>query len=224
MQELKKWEFPQRIGSYNDYKSPALEFSKQICNNIFGLDDAFANEANTLKKNLLKIISEMEFAPHVVNGNEPSLILVLPDVICDECQHSNDVDICRDPHLNLEDPSQNIKGNWDCTQCNNPLNKGQIERRLVELLHRRIVSYQLQDLKCIKCKMVKNSLVSKYCDCTGMYVQTIGNQMPEKLKNPNLLNNMTDIRLFLQLMRNFGVFHSMSMLKDTAQKLLILHS
>lgn len=53
--------------------------------------------------------------------------------------------------------------------------------------------------------MVKNSLVSRYCDCTGMYSQTIGNKVPEKLKNPNLLNNMTDVRLFLQLMRNFAV-------------------
>jgi hypothetical protein len=28
LQELKKWEFPQRIGSYNNYTQPALEFSK----------------------------------------------------------------------------------------------------------------------------------------------------------------------------------------------------
>jgi len=72
--------------------------------------------------------------------------------------------------------------------------------------------------------MVKNALVSRYCDCTGLYTQTQGNQAPEKLRNPNLLNNMTDIRLFLQLMRNFAIFHSMHVLKDTASKLLILHS
>lgn len=85
LQELKKWEFPQRIGSYNDYVQPALEFSKQICNNIFALDEAFSQEANVLKKNLLKIVREKEFAPEVVQGNEPSLILVVPDIICDVC-------------------------------------------------------------------------------------------------------------------------------------------
>ena len=41
LQELKQWEFPERIGSYNTYTHPALEFSKQLCANIFGLDEAF---------------------------------------------------------------------------------------------------------------------------------------------------------------------------------------
>jgi hypothetical protein len=64
--------------------------------------------------------------------------------------------------------------------------------------------------------MVKNGMAGKYCECTGTYTQTIGNQDPEKLKNPNLLNSSTDIRLFLQLMRNFGIYHNMPILKDTS--------
>ena len=92
----------------------------------------------------------------------------------------------------------------------------------MDLLSRRIVSYQLQDLKCVKCKMVKNSLVSRYCECTGMFTQTQGNELPEKLKNPNMLNQMTDIRLFIQLMRNFATHHELPTLKETAQQLLIL--
>jgi hypothetical protein len=72
--------------------------------------------------------------------------------------------------------------------------------------------------------MVKNTLVSRYCECTGLYDQTLGNQKPEKLRNQNLLNNMTDISLFIQLMRNFAIFHDMHILKDTASKLLVLHS
>ena len=84
LKELKKWEFPQRIGSYNNYTLPALEFTKQITN-IFGLDDAFSQETTNLKRNLLKIVREKEFSPTVVEGNEPSLVLVIPDVICDVC-------------------------------------------------------------------------------------------------------------------------------------------
>ena len=84
-QELRKWEFPSRIGSYNSYTSPALEFAKQVCANVFGLDEAFSSEATILKKNLLKLINEKEFAPHVVTGVEPSLVLVLPDIICEVC-------------------------------------------------------------------------------------------------------------------------------------------
>ena len=47
-------------------------------------------------------------------------------------------------------------------------------------------------------------------------MQTMGNEMPEKLKNPNLLNQMTDIKLFVQLLRNFGTYHEMPILRDTA--------
>merc|ERR1712172_337118 len=53
--------------------------------------------------------------------------------------------------------------------------------------------------KCVNCKMVANSLMSSRCQCTGKFEQTIGNMSPEKLTNPNLLNQMTDIRLFVRL-------------------------
>lgn len=111
---------------------------------------------------------------------EPSLQLVVPDVICDVCQDNQDLDLCRDPMLNAESEqvvqgnTVKVKGDWSCRHCKSELNKGLIERKLVDLLNRRIVGYQLQDLKCKKCKMVKNSTVSRYCDCTGLFVQTIG--------------------------------------------------
>ena len=136
---MKKWEFPSKIGSYNEYSQPALEFAKQICVNIFGLDEAFSTEATILKKNLLKLVHEKEFSPQVVQGIEPSLVLVVPDVICEGCQSSTDLDICRDPYLNYEE--ENMKGDWKCRSCETPLNKGLIERRLVELVNRRVAGY-----------------------------------------------------------------------------------
>ena len=62
IKELRKWDFPSRIGSYNNYNIPALEFVKLICNHIFGLDEAFSHEANSLQKNLLKIVHVKEFS------------------------------------------------------------------------------------------------------------------------------------------------------------------
>ena len=56
LNELKKWEFPKRIGTYNDFTQAALEFTKQICVNVFSLDQAFTHEALALKKNLLRLI------------------------------------------------------------------------------------------------------------------------------------------------------------------------
>ena len=181
LREIKRWEFPSKIGSHHNYVSPALEFSKFICTHIFGLDEAFHLEAHNVKMNLLRMIHCKEFSPEAQEGVEPSLILVVPDVICDYCQKCEDLDICRDPSLN-EDLEES-GGSWTCGCCEHELNKFTIERRLLDLANRRLVSYQLQDLKCKQCKMVRNSCVAKYCECTGAYLQTIGHIEPEKLKN-----------------------------------------
>ena len=102
LRELKRWEFPQKIGSYQQYVIPALEFSKFITQHVFGLDEAFYQEAHQMKVNLLRMIHCKEFSEEAQGGVEPSLILVIPDVICDSCQRCTDLDICRDPSLNLE--------------------------------------------------------------------------------------------------------------------------
>lgn len=68
--------------------------------------------------------------------------------------------------------------------------------------------------------MVKNSVVAKHCECTGEFVQTIGHMKPETLKNQNLLNQMTDIGLFMQLIRNFANYHSFTILKDTTEQII----
>lgn len=178
-----------------------------------------------MKVNLLRMIHCKEFSEEAQGGVEPSLILVIPDVICDSCQKCTDLDICRDPVLNLESENQNQDeeaARWQCKACGAGLNKLNIERRLLDLTNRRLISYQMQDLKCKQCSMVKNSVVSRYCECTGAYLQTIGNQQPEKLKNQNLLNQMTDIKLFMQLMRNFANYHSFTILRDTTEQIIQL--
>lgn len=50
----------------------------------------------------------------------------------------------------------------------------------------------------------------------------MGFELPEKLKNQNLLNQMTDIRLVVKLMRNFGQRHDMQMLRSAADNLIQL--
>ena len=63
--ELKKWEFPDKIGSYNKYSVPALEFSKMLCSHVFGLDAAFRYEAQILFRNCLTILHYKEFSQEV---------------------------------------------------------------------------------------------------------------------------------------------------------------
>jgi len=202
-----------------------------IYNHVFSLDPAFELNASRLKKNLLRLIHQQEFSPEVMEGKDPGLILVIPDVICEKCQQCQDVDICRDDSLNslpLEFEAkaqlygQAARPAWRCKVCDFDLSLARIEKRLIDLLNRRVVTYQMQDLKCVNCKMVANSLMGSRCQCTGKFEQTIGNMSPEKLTNPNLLNQMTDIRLFVRLLRNFGNLHQMRMLQDSAEKMLLL--
>lgn len=94
-----RWKFPERIGSYHSYTSPALEFSKFISTHVFGLDDAFYAEAQKIRSNLMRMVKCKEFSSEAQSGLEPSLVLVVPDVICDHCCKCFDLDICRDPSI-----------------------------------------------------------------------------------------------------------------------------
>lgn len=83
---------------------PALEYSKMLCNHVFGLDPAFRHQAQVLFRNCLTILRFKEFSQEVVSGKEPSLTLVVPDVICGSCQSVVDMDICRTEYI-YEDTS-----------------------------------------------------------------------------------------------------------------------
>ena len=184
--ELQRWDFPKHVSSYQAYYNPALEYTKMVCEHIFGLDAAFQTQATNLKRNLLRLIQVKEFSDEAARHKEPSLILVLPDVICDSCLRCQNVDICRDNDLSEPDQVDHA-GNplpfaWFCT-CGRELSLEPIERRLLELLNRRMVTYQMQDLQCNACNMINNRLMNERCDCTSTFRQTVGNIPPEKLRN-----------------------------------------
>jgi DNA polymerase epsilon subunit 1 len=225
LRERRRWEFPARIGSHCDFVSPALEFCKLMCTHILGADEAFQYEASQVKANLLRMIHCKEFSKEATQGLEPSLVLVIPDVVCENCLHVADVDICRDPALNgtrasrPHDAAATAEA-WLCEQCDGELSKLEIEQRLMDLVNKRLVSYQMQDLACKKCKMVKNNLCAQYCDCTGEYEQTQGQKEPGQLPTPNLLNEMSDIRLFMALMRNFAQAHGFAVLRDVTAQIM----
>jgi len=52
-----------------------------------------------------------------------------------------------------------IRANIRCdnTDCQQQYNMSMIEQQLVQMMTRRSMSYTLQDLKCVKCKMVSRS-------------------------------------------------------------------
>ena len=77
----------------------------------------------TLFRNCLTILRFKEFSQEVVSGKEPSLTLVVPDVICGSCQSVVDLDICRTEYLYEDASLETPSAIWRCLSCEDALNK-----------------------------------------------------------------------------------------------------
>ncbi len=60
---------------------------------------------------------------------------------------------------------------WTCKFCRHPHAKRMIEAKLVESLQKKSLNFQIQDLVCEKCKLVKADNMSDICaNCSGKFV------------------------------------------------------
>jgi len=147
--------FPNISGSHLELSDPALEFVKQICH-VCSLEPCLEEQLHRTRKNALKMLKVDEFAPEG-RWADPSLSFVLPEVVCEFCGHCRDLDLCRDEH-------------WACDECANPYAPEAVESRLVQLAKRRSVAFQLQDVQCAKCNVVKRCNLAPVCQkCAGPF-------------------------------------------------------
>lgn len=58
---------------------------------------------------------------------------------------------------------------WLCSQCYVCYDKHDIEMRIIEVIQRKVMSYTLQDLICVKCKQIKRENMINYCSCAGNF-------------------------------------------------------
>jgi hypothetical protein len=72
---------------------------------------------------MLQLLKIKEFSQEVVSGKEPSLTLVVPDVICSGCQSIIDLDICRTTDLYEDVNTETPKAVWPCKFCDSSINK-----------------------------------------------------------------------------------------------------
>lgn len=86
--------FPNRPGSHIRMTNPALEFIKAVCH-VLGLDSTVESQVQVLKKNLLRLIQVREFSEEV-QFRDPCLTLLLPDIMCSNCNYCRDLDLARD--------------------------------------------------------------------------------------------------------------------------------
>ena len=80
-----------------------------------------------------------------------------------------------------------------------------IEAALVQIVQRRSMAYQVQDLYCSKCRSVKCNKLADYCKCSGRYVNS---EAPERFRSS------------MQVFSNIAEFHRFGWLADTVSFVL----
>lgn len=65
------------------------------------MDKEVETEVYTLKSNLLRLIGVGSHSDNV-EWKEPCISLILSEVICKACNHTRDIDLCKDQHYTIK--------------------------------------------------------------------------------------------------------------------------
>ncbi|GAA6009169.1 hypothetical protein JCM11491_005778 [Sporobolomyces phaffii] len=192
------FQFPVLPGSHLKLKNPVLEFIKTTCA-VLALSKDVGEEVVVLKRNLLDLIGVREFAREAIFHN-PCLAFKVPMVVCKLCNSIRDLDLCRNVSFLIKDHP------WLCLNehCTAEYDRASIEALVIESLHRRFVSYQLQDLRCSRCKTMKAENLRSTCDCSGEYV---------------MAETKSELARRLQVTANVAEFHKLSTLAVVVESL-----
>ena len=177
--------YPQLPGSHLNLKNthPVLQLVKSLMH-VFSLDKTIGTEARLLRKELLALFEIKEFSPQARFEN-PSSSLRFVQLVCEHCTMTRDLDLCRDedvlPPPNLVDrdaapvTKTTVKA-WECTTCGHEYNRLAIEERLIGRVHKTLVQWQTQDLKCGKCRKIRVNDFMEHCTCSGEWVVTVSRE------------------------------------------------
>jgi DNA polymerase epsilon subunit 1 len=176
--------------------NPALEFTKNVIA-VLELDSDIETEVHVLKRSLLAQVGVAEYskAAHWVN---PCPTFILPDVFCSECHESRDVNLC---YIPPRQPDEAIEKHWACDDCGTPYNVHVIEGCLLHRLHKKMVRYVLQDVRCTKTNRVASRALAALSDCS------------EGLK---LDISREEAQGELRLLHSLAEFHELEILQETA--------
>ncbi|KAJ3423383.1 DNA polymerase epsilon catalytic subunit a [Anaeramoeba flamelloides] len=140
-----------------------INFIIYVCQ-VFSFNKKIKPIIENIKKNLLKLVKISSFSQKVQYQN-PCTSIVLNNYTCNFCNSSKDLDISRDINI--------LSGNWMCTSCSQPYNLIKIESKLIQKVNKQLLSYQLQDLKCEKCGLLRRGLLEHSCQDSGKYINKI---------------------------------------------------
>ncbi|CAL1292777.1 unnamed protein product [Larinioides sclopetarius] len=156
--------FPILPGSYLKMSSPALEFTKAVCK-VLSLDNSLGDVVLKVRRDLLRIVGMKEFSEEA-EWKDPCLSFLLTEVICKSCSTCSNIDLCREQYVLNETTGIPV---WLCSICRAPYDTKEIESMMIECIHRKSMAHVLQDLQCVKCKMIKDRNLIRYCSCAGQF-------------------------------------------------------
>ena len=139
----------------------------------------------------------LEFSPSA-EWIDPGSKLILPDVVCHLCGVTKDVDL-----------GIRINPECDCSEkeikANLKTNLNQIERRLVDLIRRKLIGWNIQDVTCIRCNEVRVRDMSNLCECSGKF---------------KVMEDGKSLQTLIRTVRSIAEFYSMNTLKSTMDWIL----
>ncbi|VEU20318.1 DEKNAAC101151 [Brettanomyces naardenensis] len=188
-----EFEFPKLAGSHLNLTNPALELVKDLCQ-ILSVSKRRNLEVRMLRKELLSLFEVKEFSEEGIFKN-PSASLIIPQVICDYCDFTKDIDVCRDDEKDI----------FHCDSCHRAYNKLIIEEKLIYELERTVTKYLTQDLKCNRCGRMKDREISLHCPCSGDWISTISRS-----------KMLTRIRIF----QNVAEAYRFKLLRDITEEFI----
>jgi len=203
----KLWDFPDRLGSFQNFSNVALEYTKFI-SEVLAIDSDISDIAYKIKKNALKLMNIEEFSKET-EFIDPCRTFILHDVVCELCSSNKDFDFCRDAAV--------LKNNWKCELCNTTFDRDYIEFLIIQKVRSFIDYYFNQDLKCKKCLMQKNEMIFTRCECAGEFIRTFEEDFFKKINGGN--NNIKTMDEFVDVIYNISNYYRFDNLKALIEQL-----
>src|SRR5208282_2549192 len=200
---LETFSFPVFPGS-TPRRNPTLQFVKYLCA-IFSLSKEHHLESRMLRRDLLSILDVAEFSKEGI-FTDPSESFKLSQVVCSHCGSARDLDFCKDADLLPDEEVDHVVA-WRCIQCHHEYSQLALQERMVVQMQALITTYQLQDLKCSRCKQVRGDELSEHCGCSGEWVGSIG---------------MMEMRRKLGVFKSVAEFYRLDMLKGAVEEVFAL--
>jgi len=200
---LETFAFPDVPGS-TPRRNPTLQFVKHLCA-IFALSKEHHLEARMLRRDLLSILDVAEFSKEGI-FTDPSESLKLCEVVCSHCGSTRDLDFCKDADLFPDEGADHAIA-WRCNQCHHEYSQLALQERMVMQIQALLTAYQLQDLKCSRCKQVRGDELSEHCVCSGEWIGNIG---------------IMEIRRKLGVFKSVAEFYRLDMLTGAVEEVFVL--